>query len=220
MRTSATFRQFIVLLASGMLTAGSLAQNTAESDTKTALLTGAPVSHAEAGSAKEMSRLDAVSQYPVGVSDVLHVSVWKNNDLSQTVTVGPDGFISLPLLGDVQVSGMTTSQLATMLSSRLTSYMVNPEVTVSVVEIHSRQVYLIGQVAKPGRFPLIGPTTVLQLIAQAGGLTIFAKRKDIYVLRVTKNGQTEKIPFNYNNVIRGKGSENVNLQPGDTVFVP
>ena len=136
------------------------------------------------------------SQYTIGVADVLRVNVWKNADLSQTVTVDPDGFVSLPLLGNVNVAGLSTDQLGTLLTGKYASYVVTPQVTVSVVDIRSRAVFVMGQVGKAGSYPLLAPTTVLQLIAQAGGLTPFAKRKNIYVLRASM-GQSEKIPFNY-----------------------
>ena len=159
------------------------------------------------------------SQFTLGVADVIRVNVWKNTDLSQTVTVGPDGFVSLPLLGDVHVAGMTANQLAQTLSSRLNSYVVSAQVTVSVVEIRSRQVYIMGQVAKPGEYSLVAPITVLQLIAQSGGLNTFAKRKEIFVLRGRKEN-VQRIKFNYVDAIRGDGHQNIDLQPGDTVVVP
>lgn len=160
-----------------------------------------------------------VSQYTVGVADVLHVSVWKNPDLSQTVTVGPDGFVSLSLLGDVQVVGSTTSEIGDLLTRRLTAFMLTPQVTVSVVEIRSRQVYVMGQVAKPGGYPLLGQMSVLQMLAQAGGLNPFANRRGIYVLR-PNNGALQKLAYNYSDVVHGKGNQNFDLRPGDTVVVP
>jgi polysaccharide export outer membrane protein len=159
------------------------------------------------------------SQSVLGAADVIRVSVWKNPDLSQTATVGPDGFISLPLIGDVHVTGLTANQLGQLLTSQFSSYMLNPRVTVSVVDMRSRQVYILGQVAKPGGYPLIGPVTVLQLIAEAGGLSIYANSKGIIILRTTDD-RTRKISFNYKSVIHGDGKDNVNLQPGDTVVVP
>jgi polysaccharide biosynthesis/export protein len=161
----------------------------------------------------------ASSQYTIGVADILRVNVWKNADLSQTVTVDPDGFVSLPLLGNVSVAGLSTDQLGTVLTAKYASYVVTPQVTVSVVDIRSRAVFVMGQVGKAGSYPLVAPTTVLQLIAQAGGLTPFAKRKNIYVLRASM-GKSEKIPFNYNKVVHGDTRANVVLEPGDTVIVP
>jgi polysaccharide export outer membrane protein len=159
------------------------------------------------------------SQFTLGAADVIRVNVWKNADLSQTVTVGPDGFVSLPLLGEVHVAGMTANQLAQVLISRLSTYVVSAQVTVSVVDIRSRQVYVMGQVGKPGGYPLIAPITILQLIAQAGGLNTFANRKGIFVLRGT-NGNTQRLNFNYVSAIHGDGKQNISLQPGDTVIVP
>jgi polysaccharide export outer membrane protein len=159
------------------------------------------------------------SQFILGPADVIHVNVWKNVELSQTVTVGPDGFVSLPLLGDVHVAGMTANELGQKLAIKLNSYVVNPQVTVSVVDIRSRQVFVLGQVAKPGGYSLISPVNVLQLIALAGGLSNFANRKEIIVLRLRQGG-TQKIIFNYNSAIHGDGKQNIDLQPGDTVVVP
>jgi polysaccharide export outer membrane protein len=159
------------------------------------------------------------SLFVLGPADVIHVNVWKNADLSQTVTVGPDGFVSLPLLGEVHVAGMTVAQLGQTLAGQLQTYVVSPQVTVSVVDIRSRQVFVLGQVAKPGGYPLIAPVNVLQLIAQAGGLSNYANKKGIVILRVA-NDNTQKIAFNYNNAIRGDAKQNITLQPGDTVVVP
>ena len=162
--------------------------------------------------------LSRPSQFVLGAADVIRVNVWKNNDLSQTVTVGPDGFVSLPLLGDVHVAGLTANQLAQDLSGKLATYVVSPQVTISVVEIRSRQVYVLGQVGKPGGYPLITPISVLQLIAQAGGLSTYANRKEIVILRESK-GNTERIRFNYVSAINGDDKQNIMLQPGDTVVV-
>jgi polysaccharide biosynthesis/export protein len=178
-----------------------------------------PAPDAATGTAVEKIPASAASQFTLGPADVVHVNVWKNSELSQTVTVGPDGFISLPLLNDIHVAGMTANELARVLNIKLNDYIVNPQVTVSVVDIRSRQVYVLGQVGKPGSYPLVGPVNVLQLIAQAGGLSAYANRKGITVLRAGKGG-TEKIRFNYNNVVHGDGKQNVFLQPGDTVVVP
>jgi polysaccharide export outer membrane protein len=159
------------------------------------------------------------SQFVLGTADVIKINVWKNADLSQTVTIGPDGFVSLPLLGDVHVAGMTANQLAQDLKSRLSSYVVNAQVTVGIVDIRSRQVYVTGQVGRPGGYPLIVPISPLQLIAQAGGLNKFANRKDIVILRGS-GGQVERLKFNYNSAVRGDPKQNISLQAGDTVIVP
>ncbi len=178
-----------------------------------------PAAEPATGTAVGKISESATSQFMLGPADVIHVNVWKNTELSQTVTVGPDGFISLPLLSDIHVAGMTANELAQVLSIKLNNYIMNPQVTVSVVDIRSRLVYVLGQVGKPGSYPLVGPINVLQLIAQAGGLSTYANRKGITILRAG-NGGTEKIRFNYNNVVHGDGKQNVFLQPGDTVVVP
>lgn len=172
-----------------------------------------------ASSNTALSASATASQFVLGTADVIKINVWKNADLSQTVTIGPDGFISLPLLGDVHVAGMTPNQLAQDLNSRLSSYVVNALVTVGIVEIRSRQVYVTGEVGKPGGYPLIVPISALQLIAQAGGLNTFANRKNILILR-SSGGHLERLKFNYNSAVRGDPKQNINLQAGDTVIVP
>ena len=161
----------------------------------------------------------ATSRFVLGPNDVIHVDVWKNTELSQTVIVAPDGTVSLPLLNSVHVAGMTTGEVAQALRSKLAGYIVNPQVTVSVVTVHSRQVFVLGQVTKPGSYPLLGPLNVLQVIAMAGGLTPYAKHDGIMILRDGKSG-TEKIRFNYDDAVRGNRTQNVFLRPGDTVVVP
>jgi polysaccharide biosynthesis/export protein len=212
-----------VLLAGFVLATCSMVGNTqqiAASDAKGAHVAPGTGTEVTNRGASQTSRLTASSsQYTIGVADILRVNVWKNTDLSQTVTVAPDGFVSLPLLGNVNVAGLSTDQLGTLLTGKYASYVVTPQVTVSVVDIRSRAVFVMGQVGKAGSYPLLAPTTVLQLIAQAGGLTPFAKRKNIYVLRASM-GQSQKIPFNYVKVIHGDTRANIVLEPGDTVIVP
>ena len=163
--------------------------------------------------------MSSMSRFALGSADVIRVNVWKNAELSQTVTVGPDGFVSLPLIGDVHVSGMTANELGKSLVERFSTFIVNPQVTVSVVDVRSRQVYVLGQVAKPGGYPLVAPITVLQLISEAGGLGTYAHRKGIFLLR-TVDGVSTKIKFNYDDVIRGNSKQSIELQPGDTVVIP
>ncbi len=215
---------FRVLLAGFVLATCSITGNTqqiAATDAKAARVAPAKGTDVtkRGGSQPSRAAIGPTSQYTIGVADILRVNVWKNTDLSQTVTVDPDGFVSLPLLGNVNVAGLSTDQLGTLLAAKYASYVVTPQVTVSVVDIRSRAVFVMGQVGKAGSYPLVAPTTVLQLIAQAGGLTPFAKRKNIYVLRASM-GQSEKIPFNYVKVVRGDTRANIVLQPGDTVIVP
>jgi polysaccharide export outer membrane protein len=217
MRSYSPIRTFTAL----MVLIFSVANNHAQSVAVTASNGPQPSNTARTAAAPngDLPTDRATSQFTLGPADVIRVNVWKNTDLSQTVTVGPDGFVSLPLLGDVHVAGMTANQLAQSLSSRLTSYVVSAQVTVSVVEIRSRQVYVTGQVGKPGGHSLVAPITVLQLIAQAGGLSTFANRKAIIVLRGS-SGNIQRLNFNYVAAIRGDNKQNITLQPGDTVVVP
>lgn len=158
--------------------------------------------------------------YLIGEEDVLTVTVWKERELSGPVTVRPDGKITVPLVGELKVTGMTPIGLQNSLTEKLKPFVTVPQVSVAVNQINSRKVYLIGQVAKEGTFPINTPMTVLQVIAQAGGLRDFAKRKHIYILR--KQGEKEiRYPFNFDAVIRGRSTEqNIRLEPGDTVMVP
>ena len=158
--------------------------------------------------------------YVIGPQDIVDVSVWKEPDLSRSVPVRPDGKISLPLLNDVQASGLTPGQLGAKITSDLAKYMTNPQVTVIVSQINSQRIYILGEVARAGSFTLLPNMTVLQALSDAGGLTTFANSKKIYVLR-QENGKQQKIPFNYKDVISGKEtSQNVELKSGDTIIVP
>jgi polysaccharide export outer membrane protein len=159
--------------------------------------------------------------YVIGASDVLSVNVWKEPDVSRTVTVRSDGKISLPLAGELQAAGDTPKRLEQEIAKKLTSYISEPEVTVIVQQSNSRRINILGMVAKPGSYQLTNSMTVLDAIAVCGGFKDFAKQKSIYVLRAGANGAQERLPFNYKDVIKGKNtSQNVQLQPGDTVVVP
>lgn len=163
----------------------------------------------------------ASGEYIVGQADVLRINVWKEPELSeQSVIVRPDGMISMPLVGEIKVSGMTPSEIESMLVPKLKRFINDPLVTVTVVDIRSKIVYLTGEVAKPGEYALLAPTDVLQLITKAGGPTPFAHKKSIFVLREV-NGKKQKFAVDYNQLIRGNHEEqNITLQPGDTVVIP
>ncbi len=159
------------------------------------------------------------SDYVIGADDTLHISVWKEPDLSETLPVRPDGKISMPLLGDVAAAGMTPTALGDSITVKLKKFIADPRVTVVVTAMNSRRVFVSGEVTHPGAMPLLPHMTVLQALASAG-FTQFAKLKDVYLLR-TVNGTQTKIPFNYKDVVKGKHPEqNIALQPGDTVVVP
>jgi len=159
--------------------------------------------------------------YIIGVDDVLAINVWKEPEVSKTVPVRSDGKISLPLAGEVQASGQTPRQLELDLSRRLASYISEPEVTVIVEEVKSQKFNILGQVAKPGAYPIANNSTVLDAIAQAGGFRDFAKQKSIYVLRRNPDGTESRLPFNYKDMIKGKNADqNFKLQANDTIVVP
>src|SRR5579864_686951 len=159
------------------------------------------------------------SEYIVGDGDVLHINVWKEAEISQTVVVRPDGNISLPLVNELAVAGLSPRQIQQLLTEKLKSILTNPQVTVSVAEVRSKMVYITGEVGKPGAYSVASPLNVLQLIARAGGLNEFGNRKNIYVLR--GSDKNNRLHFNYKEVVKGKHSDqNILLQPGDTVVVP
>ena len=159
--------------------------------------------------------------YRIGAGDVLQIAVWKEPDASvQSVVVRADGKISVPLVKEVEVLGMTVAEAETMLSEKLSQFIHGADVTVVPKEIHSLKVYLLGGVRKQGPLILAAPTTVLQAITEAGGLTDEAKPKKIYILR-KENGQQVRYPFNYNAVIKGERMEqNIILHPEDIIVIP
>jgi polysaccharide export outer membrane protein len=158
--------------------------------------------------------------YVIGPQDVLDIDVWKEKELTRTVEVRPDGRISLPLLNDIQASGLTPMQLAANITDGLKKFITDPQVTVIVTVINSQRVYILGEVTKPGAYPLLPGMNVLQALSAAGGFTMFANTKKIYVLR-KQNGKQTKFPFNYKDVISGKHvDENIVLQAGDQIMVP
>jgi len=160
------------------------------------------------------------ADYKIGPQDVVRIDVWKEPDISRTIPVRPDGKISLPLLNDVQASGLTAMQLAASLREGLSKFLTSPQVTVTVTEINSRRVYITGEVTHAGALPILPNMTVLQALSSAGGFTQFAKLKNIYVLR-TEDGKQVKHPFNYKEVVKGNLTEqNIVLQPGDVIVVP
>jgi polysaccharide biosynthesis/export protein len=158
--------------------------------------------------------------YVIGAQDVLDIDVWKETELTRTVPVRPDGRISLPLLNDVQAAGLTPTQLAAEITANLKKFITNPQVTVIVSQINSQRVYILGEAARPGAYPLLPGMNVLQALSSAGGFTMFANMKKIYVLR-QEGGKQEKFPFNYKEVIDGKRPEqNIELKAGDQIVVP
>ena len=153
----------------------------------------------------------------IGLGDVLRITVWKEPDLTLDVTVRLDGMITVPLLGDVQAAGRVPSQLAGTLVTELKRFIENPRVTVTVSQATSAKIYVVGQMVRPGEFPLSGRMTVLKALALAGGFKEFAKPESIVIIREDQR----VIPFNFKHVGEGKDmSQNVLLSAGDTIVVP
>ncbi len=159
-------------------------------------------------------------QYEVGPNDVLSIIVWKQPDISVSqIPVRPDGRVSLPLVGEIQVSGLTTRQIKEVISERLKEYVTDPNVTVIVLQVNYPVVYVIGEVTRPGPVPIRQDTTVLQMISMAGGFTSFADRDDVKILRREK-GKEYRLKFDYGAVVRGKHPEqNLILRSGDVIVV-
>jgi polysaccharide biosynthesis/export protein len=160
------------------------------------------------------------ADYVIGADDVLTVIFWREKDVSGDVAVRPDGRISLPLLNDVEAAGLTPEQLRVRLTEAASTLLEEPTVTVVVKQINSRKVFITGQIAKPGTYPLGGPTNVVQLIAMAGGVLEYADDKNISIMRMEK-GKQVSLRFNYDEVKKRKNlQQNIDLRPGDTIIVP
>lgn len=161
------------------------------------------------------------SSYIIGRDDVLAISVWKEPDLTRSVPVRSDGKISLPLVGEIEAAGQTPAELEIELTKKLRAYMTDPEVAVIVEQMNSKKFNVLGEVTKPGSYSLTGASTVMDGIAMAGGFRDFAKKKDIYVLRQNADGSQSRIRFNYKEFIKGKKpTQNIKLEPHDTIIVP
>lgn len=159
--------------------------------------------------------------FVIGNDDVLSINVWKEQEVSRSVPVRSDGKISLPLAGELQAAGLTPLKLEQNIAERLKNYISEPEVTVIVQQVNSQKFNILGQVNRPGTYPLSNNPTVLDAIAIAGGFRDFAKQKSIYVLRQNEDGSTTRLPFNYKEVVKGQNpAQNVKLQARDTIVVP
>jgi polysaccharide export outer membrane protein len=163
----------------------------------------------------------ATQAYTVGPGDILQVRAWKNDALSQRATVRPDGFITLPLLGDVMANGRTVDAISKDISSQATKfYQEQPQVSVEVAELHSYRVYVMGEVTRPGEFTPKAQISVLQAIALAGGFTRFAAPNKLMIVRHDSHGE-RKIPFSYGATVDdGDLMENLPLESNDTIVVP
>jgi len=160
------------------------------------------------------------TDYVIGADDVLTVSFWGEGAMSSEVLVRPDGKVTLPLINDIAAAGLTPDQFRQRVTAQAGKFVDLPNVTVVVKTINSRQVFITGQVEKPGSYVLRAPTTVLQLIAMAGGLKEYADASHILIVR-TVDGQPTSLLFDYKSVTRRKNlGQNVELKPGDTIVVP
>jgi polysaccharide export outer membrane protein len=158
--------------------------------------------------------------YVIGPEDVLSIVFWRDKDMSADVAVRPDGKISLPLLNEVHAAGLTPMQLRDQLTEQAKRYVEDPTVSVVVRQINSQKIFVTGQVIKPGPYALTGPTTVLQILAIAGGFKEYADEKHVTVVR-TENGRTVAYPFNYKDVSQRRNlGQNIELRAGDTIIVP
>ncbi len=208
-------------VAAGEQTAGS---GQAQSERPAGSGQAQNASSAPPGNANSEARVPvappAPVDYVIGTDDVLAIVFWRDPDMSGEVVVRPDGKISLPLVHDIQAAGLTPEQLRSAVEERVRQYVEEPNATVIVRQINSRKVFITGQVARPGPYPLTTPMTVLQLIATAGGLTEYADKKAIFVLR-NEAGRAMTFAFNHDDVIRRRNlAQNILLKPGDTVVVP
>jgi polysaccharide export outer membrane protein len=188
------------------------------------LCAAAPLSAQQRADVPPSAAVEAAELYVIGPEDVIEITVWNNADLSRTVPVRPDGKISLPLLHDVQAAGLAPMQLRAALTKAMEKYVADPVVSVIVREVHSFKVTVIGEVKTPGRYELRSRATVLDVLAMAGGLTQYAARGRITILRHDIEG-VHQLPFDFEKVI-GKGvstgtaQQNLCIQAGDIIIVP
>jgi polysaccharide export outer membrane protein len=163
----------------------------------------------------------ATFAYSVGPGDVLQVRAWKNDALSQRVIVRPDGFLTLPLVGEVAAGGRSVQDIGKEIAARAAAFYTEaPVVAVEVAELHSYRVYVLGEVARPGELTPRGPIDVLQALALAGGLTRFAAADQTVIVRRDARGE-RRIPFVYRQVVeKGDLRENLPLRTDDVVVVP
>ena len=213
---STSFRSVLVFLGMLGIAALCVAQATKP------VLTPAPTTPAPAAAPPSASTTSTPvdgSSYIIGPDDVLQITVWKEQTLSGPVPVRPDGMISMVLLGDVKAAGLSPTQLAATLTTQYKKYVQDPLVTVLVQQVNSQHIYMVGEVGHVGPIPISPGMTPLQAIAAAGGLSPYAKKGKIYILRGPQGKQVQ-IPFNYKAALKGDNSQNITLQPNDTVVVP
>jgi polysaccharide biosynthesis/export protein len=175
--------------------------------------------HAQVDAASSATAESTSDIYVIGPTDILTVTVWKEPTLTGSLLVRPDGMISMPLLGDVQATGLTPLQLAGAIQEKLKKFIQDPNVSVVLTQIRSKTIYLLGEVGKKGPVEMTAGMTLLEAISSGGGLTDFANAKKIYILR-KESGTQQKIPVHYKEALKGDSTCNVILRPGDTIVVP
>jgi polysaccharide export outer membrane protein len=214
-------RAALILLAGTTICRAAQQDNRKKPDGKGSAIAPVRATSSPAGDSQPAPTLAAADpSYVIGPEDLLDISVWKEPDVSRVVPVRPDGRISLPLIHDVEASGMSPQQLAASVAEKLRKYLNDPQVTVIVTAINSQRVFVLGEVLRAGAFPLLPGMTVLQALSSAGGFTTFADVKKIRVVR-SRNGKQVELPFNYRDVLKGdKPGQNIKLEPGDTIIVP
>jgi polysaccharide biosynthesis/export protein len=158
----------------------------------------------------------APREYRIGVEDVLEVMVWKEPDLSRTAPVRPDGKITIPVAGEIEAVGHTAKELEAEITQRLAGRIATPTVSVVIKELNASRVFVLGEVTRPGAYPLRGKMTLLQVLAMAGGLTEFADKELVLLRDEGEKGQI-RLTVDYNDAV---GGQPINLFPGDTVVVP
>lgn len=208
-----------LVIAPGLLGFSVRAQEPAKTPDTPASEPSAPATSAQPARPGN-SQVDSKT-YVIGENDVLDVDVWKEKEISRAIPVRPDGKITLPLIGEIQASGMTPLQLQDDIAQRLKGFLANPAVTVIVTDPRSHHFNIVGEIARPGAYPLTESMTVLDAIALTGGFRDFAKQTKIYVLRTMPDGTRAKLRFNYKDAIKGKNPQNnITLRAGDTIVVP
>lgn len=189
----------------------------------TLLVAGSTTIAAQQGRLNERGAGAGVSsseQFVIAPEDEIGILFWREADISEGAVVRPDGMVTIQLLGDVRAAGLTPAALASEIEARATRYLTDPKVTVAVRQMNSRKVYITGEVKAPGAYPLMGPRTVIQAIALAGGLIEYARSEAITLLRQEED-HTRSFKFNYKDVSRGRSlQQNLELMPGDTIVVP
>jgi polysaccharide biosynthesis/export protein len=179
-----------------------------------------PIAPAQTAPAQTAAAPPAAGNYEVNPGDLLDISIWKEEDLQKQVMVRPDGFFSFPLAGDIRAEGRSVETIRAELATRIGRYIPDPVVSLAILEPRGSRVYVIGQVNRPGEFPITRYVDVVQALSMAGGTTPFAQLDNIKILR--REGTTQQaIPFAYGDISGGKRlQQNIILRPGDTVLVP